>query len=317
MYSYIIKRLAFLLPLALGVTVVVFLLLNLVHGGPVGALIGEKPTNTETVNNLREKFHLNSPIYMQYYYWISGVAHGDLGTSIFSSMPVSSELKSRIPLTLSITIPAFLISVGFGILAGTLAALHRGRKIDRLTVGATTLMSSSPAFVVAILALYVLALKLQLFPIFGTGRGGFKDYFWHLILPISVVSIGPLAFITKLTRAAMLQEIKSDHYMFALARGLSKVRIVIRYALRNALIPIVTASGLVFVGLLTGTVFVESVFGLPGLGGLLVSSIKNSDIPLIQGIVLVVAVWIIFANFIIDLLYVAIDPRITFEKGSD
>ena len=170
MYSYIIKRLAFLLPLALGVTVVVFLLLNLVHGGPVGALIGEKPTNTETVNNLREKFHLNSPIYMQYYYWISGVAHGDLGTSIFSSMPVSSELKSRIPLTLSITIPAFLISVGFGILAGTLAALHRGRKIDRLTVGATTLMSSSPAFVVAILALYVLALKLQLFPIFGTGR---------------------------------------------------------------------------------------------------------------------------------------------------
>ena len=317
MYSYIIKRLAFLLPLALGVTVVVFLLLNLVHGGPVGALIGEKPTNTETVNNLREKFHLNSPIYMQYYYWISGVAHGDLGTSIFSSMPVSSELKSRIPLTLSITIPAFLISVGFGILAGTLAALHRGRKIDRLTVGATTLMSSSPAFVVAILALYVLALKLQLFPIFGTGRGGFKDYFWHLILPISVVSIGPLAFITKLTRAAMLQEIKSDHYMFALARGLAKVRIVIRYALRNALIPIVTASGLVFVGLLTGTVFVESVFGLPGLGGLLVSSIKNSDIPLIQGIVLVVAVWIIFANFIIDLLYVAIDPRITFEKGSD
>ena len=136
-------------------------------------------------------------------------------------------------------------------------------------------------------------------------------------MPISVVSIGPLAFITKLTRAAMLQEIKSDHYMFALARGLSKVRIVIRYALRNALIPIVTASGLVFVGLLTGTVFVESVFGLPGLGGLLVSSIKNSDIPLIQGIVLVVAVWIIFANFIIDLLYVAIDPRITFEKGSD
>lgn len=317
MYSYIIKRLAFLLPLALGVTVVVFLLLNLVHGGPVGALIGEKPTNTETVNNLREKFHLNSPIYMQYYYWISGVAHGDLGTSIFSSMPVSSELKSRIPLTLSITIPAFLFSVGFGILAGTLAALHRGRKIDRLTVGATTLMSSSPAFVVAILALYVLALKLQLFPIFGTGRGGFKDYFWHLILPISVVSIGPLAFITKLTRAAMLQEIKSDHYMFALARGLSKVRIVFRYALRNALIPIVTASGLVFVGLLTGTVFVESVFGLPGLGGLLVSSIKNSDIPIIQGIVLVVAVWIIFANFVIDLLYVAIDPRITFEKGSD
>jgi ABC-type dipeptide/oligopeptide/nickel transport system permease component len=115
----------------------------------------------------------------------------------------------------------------------------------------------------------------------------------------------------------MLEEISSDYYMFAQARGLPKIRIVFRYALRNALIPIVTASGLVFVGLLTGTVFVESVFGLPGLGGLLVSSIKQTDIPVIQGIVLIVAVWIIFSNFVVDLLYMAIDPRVNFDKGSD
>jgi peptide/nickel transport system permease protein len=316
-YIYITKRLIFIVPLTLAISVVVFLLLNLVNGGPIAALIGEKPTTTESVNNLREKFHLNDPIYMQYYYWISGVVHGDLGTSIFTSTPVLYEIQSRLPITLSITFPAFLLSIGFGVFAGTLAALHRGRKVDRITVGAATLMSSSPAFVVAILALYLLGLKLQLFPIFGTGDGGFKDFIWHLTLPILVVSLGPLAFITKLTRAAMLEEIKSDYYMFAIARGLPRIRIVFRYALRNALIPIVTASGLVFVGLLTGTVFVESVFGLPGLGGLLVSSIKQTDIPVIQGIVLIVAVWIIFSNFVVDLLYMAIDPRVNFDKGSD
>lgn len=314
---YFLKRLVLTLPLLFGISIFVFLLLNLVQGGPVAALIGEKATTTEAVNNLREKFHLNDPIYVQYFYWLSGVVRGDLGNSIFSTQPVAGEIVSRLPLTVSITFPAFLISLVFGVFAGSLAAYFRGRKVDRITVGTSTLLSSSPAFVVAILALYFLALKLQLFPIFGTGVGGVRSYFWHLTLPILVVSLGPLAFITKLTRAAMLNELKSDYYLFAQARGLPKIHTIFHYALRNAMIPIVTASGLVFTGLLTGTVFVEAVFGLPGLGGLLVSSVKSTDIPLIQGIVLVVALWIIFVNLLIDLLYLAIDPRVTFDRGSD
>lgn len=312
---YLMRRLLALVPLAIAVTIVVFLLLSLVPGGPVAALIGEHATNTQTVDALRAKYHLDQPLYRQYFYWVGNVLHGDLGRSIFTSEPVVSAIKSRLGVTLTLNIAGIVVTLVVGVVTGTIAAVRRGRMLDRLVVGTNTLLSSAPAFVLAIVALYVFALKLKLFPLFGTGNGGTADRLWHLTLPALVMAIGPLAFVTKITRAAMLDELDRDHVAFARARGLSQTRIVIRYGLRNALIPIITASGLLLISLLTGTVFVESVFGLPGLGGLLVSSINNTDIPVIQGIVLMVAIWIILANILIDFLYVVVDPRVSFGRG--
>lgn len=312
---YLVRRLLTLIPLVLAVTVVVFLLLSLVPGGPVAALIGEHATNTETVDALRVKYHLNDPLYRQYLYWMGNVLRGDLGQSIFTSQPVLSAIRSRLGVTLTLNVVGIVITLTLGILTGTIAAVRRGRPLDRLVVGTNTLLSSAPAFVVAIVALYVLGVRLKIFPLFGTGDGSRLDWIWHLTLPALVMAIGPLAFITKITRAAMLDELERDHLAFARARGLSSTRIIVRYGLRNALIPIITASGLLLISLLTGTVFVEAVFGLPGLGGLLVSSINNTDIPVIQGIVLMVAVWIILANILIDLLYVLVDPRVNFGRG--
>lgn len=312
---YLLRRLLVLVPLALAVSVVVFLLLSLVPGGPIAALVGERATNTETIDALRAKYHLNDPLWQQYLYWVRDVLHGDLGRSIFTSQPVTSAIRARLGVTLTLNVVGIVITVVVGVFTGTVAAVRRGRLLDRLVVSTTTLLSSAPAFVLAIVALYVFGLKLHLFPLFGLGDGTTLDRIWHLTLPALVISISPLAFITKITRAAMLDELERDHVAFARARGLSSLRIIVRYGLRNALIPIITASGLLLISLLTGTVFVESVFGLPGLGALLVSSINNTDIPVIQGIVLMVAVWIIFANILIDLLYVVVDARVSFGRG--
>ena len=312
---YLLRRLAVLIPLVLAVSVVVFLLLSLVPGGPVAALIGEKATDTATVDALRAKYHLDRPLWVQYGYWLRDTLHGDLGRSIFTSQPVTTAIRSRLAVTLTLNLVGIVITLLVGIVAGTVAALRRGGWLDRTVVAISTLLSSAPSFVLAIVALYVLGLKLKFFPIFGTGDGSAGDWIWHMVLPALVMSIGPLAFITKITRAAMLDELQRDHVAFARSRGLSASRVTFRYGLRNALIPIITASGLLLIGLLTGTVFVEAVFGLPGLGGLLVTSIKNTDIPVIQGIVLIVAIWIILANILIDVLYAVVDPRVSFAAG--
>ena len=313
--GYLLRRLLLLLPLALAVSIVVFLLLSLVPGGPISALIGEHATDTATVQALQIKYHLDDPLYKRYLYWLGAVLHGDFGQSIFTSQPVLAAIGARVGVTLALNVVGIVLTLLVGVTTGVIAAVRRGRLLDRVVVAVTTVLSSSPPFVVAIVALYLFALKFGIFPIFGTGDGGTLDWIWHLTLPALVMAIGPLAFVTKITRASMLDELERDHVSFARARGLTELHIVVRYGLRNALIPIITASGLLLVGLLTGTVFVESVFAIPGLGGLLVTAINNSDIPVIQGIVLIVAVWIILANIAIDLLYAAVDPRVSFGRG--
>jgi peptide/nickel transport system permease protein len=174
--------------------------------------------------------------------------------------------------------------------------------------------SSAPSFVVALLFLWIFAQKLGLFPLFGAGDGSIVTRLHHLVLPAIVMAIAPMALVMKITRASMLDQIGQDHIAFARARGLSERRVVLVYGLRNALIPVLTAAGLLFVGLLTGTVFVETVFGLPGLGSLLISAVRTSDIPVIQGIALMIGIWIVVANLLIDLAYALVDPRVDFAR---
>lgn len=313
---YVGRRLLLLVPVTLLVTMAVFSLASLVPGGVVAVILEGHPTNTAVVEALRQKYHLNDPVYIQYLAWLWAVMHGDLGRSILTSQPVSYAIMSRLPLTVSLNAGGLLLALGVGIPLGVLAATRQGRGRDRAAVGLAIFGSSAPHFIVALVILYVFAEKLALFPIFGTGGDGLGDRLWHMVLPVVSLAIGPLALITKITRASVLDLVERDHVLFARARGVSELRILVVYVLRNALIPIVTTAGLLLIGLLTGTVFVETIFGLPGLGGLLVTSVKGTDIPMIQGLVLILAIWVVTANVIVDVVYVLIDPRVGFERAA-
>jgi peptide/nickel transport system permease protein len=313
---YFGRRLLMLVPVTFLVTLAVFLLASLVPGGVVAVVLAGHPTDTATVEALQAKYHLNDPIYVQYLAWLGNVIHGDLGRSILTSQPVSYAIMTRLPLTVELNLGGLLLALIVGIPLGILAATRQGRARDRGVVGIAVLGSSTPHFILALVILYVFAELLGWFPLFGVGTDYPPDRLWHMVLPIVSLAIGPLAFVTKITRASMLDIIDRDHIAFARARGVSELRIMLVYLLRNALIPVVTAAGLLLIGLLTGTVFVETIFGLPGLGGLLVSSVKGNDIPMIQGLVLVLAIWVVLANLFIDALYVVIDPRVGFERSA-
>jgi peptide/nickel transport system permease protein len=217
---------------------------------------------------------------------------------------------------LTLNLGGILVAVLFGVPLGVLAAVHRGRTLDRLSVVFTISAGNAPAFVVSLVALYVFGLKLGWFPLFGDGTPALTDRLYHLALPILVLGIAGMALIMRITRAAMLEQLDQDYIVFARARGLSSSRVILTHGFRNALIPVLTAAGLLFIHVLTGSAFVEAVFGLPGLGSLLVSSVQNVDIPVIQGLVLIIAAWIIIANILIDLTYAVIDPRVGFEKAA-
>jgi peptide/nickel transport system permease protein len=317
MVRYIVQRLLLLIPLALLVSVFVFLLASIVPGGPVAAIVGNHPLNEVTIEAIKHKYHLDEPIYQQYLRWLSrAVLHHDLGRSILTQTPVTSSISDRIGVTLTLNLGGIGFALLFGVPLGVIAAMRRGRALDRAVVSFTIFAGNAPAFVVSLVALYVFGLKLGWFPLFGEGSTNFVDRVRHLALPTIVLGIAGMALIMRITRAAMLEQLDQDYIVFGRARGLTSRRIIVGYAFRNALIPVLTAAGLLLIGVLTGSPFVEAVFGLPGLGSLLVSSVQNLDIPVIQGLVLIVAAWIIVANILIDVAYAWIDPRVGFEKAA-
>jgi peptide/nickel transport system permease protein len=314
--SYLLRRLILLIPLAIGVSIVVFLLASLIPGGPIAALLAGKSTDTATIEAMRQRYHLDLPLHEQYLLWMSGVIRGDLGTSIFTGQPVSAAIGERIWLTLGLNLSGVLLCLLVGGTLGVVSAVARGSFIDRAIVSISLFLSSAPSFVLAIAGLYLLAYKLGWFPLFGIGRGGLLETMRHLVLPALVVSISPLGFVTKMVRASMIDQLDQDYVTFARARGVPYRRVLFVHALRNALIPILTAAGLLFVGLLTGTVFVETVFGLPGMGRLLVTAVQFNDFPVMQGVVLFVAAWIVLLNLVIDALYTVADPRVAFARAA-
>ncbi|WP_417310155.1 ABC transporter permease [Devosia sp.] len=312
---YLLRRLLMLVPLAFGVSLVVFLLASLIPGGPIAALLAGKSTDTATIEAMRIRYHLDEPIWVQYGLWLGGLLQGNLGTSIFTGQPVAAAIGERIWLTLALNLAGVVICLFVGTGLGVLAAVRRGSGVDRAITSIALFLSSAPSFVMAIAGLYFLAYKLGWFPLFGIGKGGPLTTAWHLVLPALIVSVGPLGFVTKMVRAAMIDQLDMDFVTFARARGIAWRRVLAVHAFRNALIPILTAAGLLFVGLLTGTVFVETVFGLPGMGRLLVTAVQFNDFPVMQGVVLFVAAWIVFINLVIDLLYTLIDPRVAFGRA--
>ncbi|MER9702596.1 ABC transporter permease [Mesorhizobium sp. M0146] len=305
-------RLAQSVPLLVAVSLIVFALIYLAPGDPVRTLLGAKPVTPEAIAVLRARYNLDDSFIVQYLKWLWQVLQGDLGRSISGNRRVINIIAGRLSISVFLAAMSAVIVLGAGIGLGGWAALRRGRWIDRLIVTSGVLGISSPPFVTGLFLLYLFGVILGWFPTFGAG-GNFLDRLWHLTLPAIALAFSVMAIVMKITRAAMIEAMAKDYVTFARARGLSARRVLLQYVLRNALIPVITAAGLVIVSLVAGSVYVEVTFALPGLGTLMVDAVSKRDIPLIQGTTLVFSLFVVVANLLIDILYTFIDPRIRFK----
>ncbi|MFB6612064.1 ABC transporter permease [Agromyces sp. NPDC056379] len=289
-------------------SIVVFSMLHLAPGDLVKTLLGTRPASPEAVAAIREQYHLDDPLPLQYLTWLGGVLTGDLGESIRLQTPVADAIGSRLGITLALCGLAFVIALVVAIPIGIRSAVHAGGWIDRAGSALGIVGLSAPTFAVGLLLLYVFAFYLPIFPVYGGGRGPI-DMLYHLVLPAITLALGLGAIILKLTRTAMLRELDADYVVSARARGLSE-RTTRSIALRNAAIPIVTGASLVLTFLVGGTVLAETTYALPGLGTLLQDSVLFKDLAVVQALTLLVALVIAVIALLADLAYLALDPRV-------
>jgi peptide/nickel transport system permease protein/oligopeptide transport system permease protein len=306
MLTWILRRILAVVPVLFGVTLAVFSMLFLVPGDPVKMMLAEFVTNPDQVAQMRAQLHLDEPILKQYGRFVTSAARGDLGTSIRSRRPVTTEIGENVASTAQLAVAAMLVAIAVGVPLGLLAALSRNSWLDVASMGTALLGVSMPSFWLGLLLIFVFSLHLAWFP--ATGGGDLA----HLILPAITLGTIAAAIIARLTRSSMLEVLGQDYVRTARAKGLGGVSVVARHALKNALIPIITIFGLQFGNLLAGAVIVETVFSRPGLGRLIVGGILSKDFPLVQGTVLFVATIYVLINVLVDVAYAYADPRIRF-----
>jgi len=306
MTVYITRRLVMLIPILLGVTFLTFAIIKLTPGDPAQIMLGMRAT-PEKVAQLRQQLHLNDPFLVQYGRYVWNALHGDLGRSLRGGTPVLKEILTRFPSTLELTAFALVLAILGGVSAGVIAATAKRRWVDGAAMVTSLVALSIPEFWLAIVLLIIFGVELKWVSV--TGGQGIKD----LILPGLCLAIGPGATLARLTRSSILEVAQEDYVRTARAKGLVERAVILGHILRNALIPIVTVTGLVFAAMLGGAVFIENVFARPGLGRFAVNAIAARDFPQIQGMVLFTAVIYAGLNLAVDVLYSFIDPRIRYQ----
>lgn len=308
--GFLLSRLLGAVGVLLALSVAVFLLQKLAPGNLAQTLLpAGRPVSPSTIAAVNHEYGLDKPLIIRYLGWLANAVQLNFGTSVRTGQPVSTVLAAHALITLELGIGAFIIAMVGGVSLGVVAALRRRSGLDRGLVGLVVAMVSTPPFVVGLLLAYIFSYKLGLFPTVGAGTG-FGDRVRHLMLPAAALAFTVLGLVMKLTRAAMLATLDQDYVTFARARGLPRRRVVVSYAIRNAMITVITAGGIVLGYVFTGAVLVEDVFALPGLGSLLVNSAQTHDIPVIQGLAMLFAFVIILVNFATDVAYAVIDPRV-------
>ncbi len=307
MTGFLLRRIAALVPVWLGITFIAFGLASLAPGDPAELILGrelEQPPTPEQLEAFREKNGLDDPFIVQYLRWTANAATGDLGTSFRSGEPVLGELASRLPATLQIAVPAFVVATGLALVVGMVSAVRRNSFSDHASRVVALVGDSVPSFVLAYLLIIVFSVTLGILPV--AGRGTWR----HLVLPSLTLGLATTASIMRLTRSSLLEVLGEDYVRTARAMGLPRRTVIVRYALRNALIPVITVAALVLGGFATGTVIVEYVFGWPGVGRFAVDSIFDHDYPVIQGFVVFAGTVFVVVNLVVDLLYLRLDPRV-------
>ncbi|MGO3147159.1 MAG: ABC transporter permease [Leucobacter sp.] len=305
-------RILGVLIILLAISFLTFSLVYLAPGDLVKNLLGTRPASPDAVAAIRAQYNLDDPFFVRYFDWLWGALRGDFGESIRMQQPVTDVIAQRIGSTLALISLSFLLALVTSVPLGIISAAREGRTTDRAVSVLSLIGLSAPSFALAILLLYVFALLIPLFPAYGGGRGGI-DTLWHLVLPAVALAAGIGAILMRLTRAAVLRELQSDAVTFARSRGLNE-REVRTIALRAALIPIVTSAGLILTFIVGGTIIVETVFALPGLGSLLQEAVLFKDLPVVQAVTLLVAATIAIITILVDLSYLLLDPRVRMKE---
>ena len=313
MLPYIARRLLASIPVIFIVGVLTFSILHIAPGDPAVLMAGEEAT-PEDVEEMRKALGFDKPIIVQFGKWVGRLLKGDLGTSIFSQHSIASLMKPRIQPTLSLAVLAITLSVGLGVPMGVLAAWKAGSLVDRGVMLFAVLGFSVPVFWLGFLFIWAFAVKLHLFPAVGFVpiTEGVFPFLRSLTLPALSNAIPFSALVARMTRSTMIEVMNEDYIRTARAKGLSEAVVTIRHGLRNASIPIVTVIGLVFAALVGGAVVTETVFAIPGLGRLLVDGVVRRDFPIVQAMLMVVAVGYVFVNLMVDIAYAFLDPRIRY-----
>jgi peptide/nickel transport system permease protein len=300
---FVLVRLRHAVPVVLGVATLVFLLIHLVPGDPVEVMLGESAVAADKTE-LRHALGLDRPLPVQYGEYLSGLVRGDLGTSFRSREPVAREILARFPATLLLACASLAVALLIAVPLGIAAALRPRSWVDLLCGTTAMLGLSTPNFVIGPLLVLLFSIQLDALPVSGHGS-------WHhLVLPALTLGSGMSAILMRMLRSSLLEEVRQDYVRTAVAKGMPRLRAVVRHALPNALIPVVTVIGLQFGALLAGSVITETLFAWPGVGRLMVQAIEARDYPLVQGCVLFVALVTVAINLAVDLLYARLDPRI-------
>ena len=313
MSRYILQRVLGMLAVMFVVVTIVFVIVRVAPGDPAAVMLGPDAT-AQDIAALRARLGLDRPLAVQYLLFLGQLARGDLGESIFLNRPVLSALADRAEPTFFLTLFAIAIASAIAIPIGILSAYRRGSLFDQAATTAAMLAASIPSFWLGLLLIQFFAVRLGLFPVSGYGGPGasFATRMSHLVLPAMALGIVSSSLILRFTRASMLDVLNDDYVRTARSKGMSEIRVVMKHAFKNALIPILTVIGLTAALLVSGAVVTETVFGLPGVGSLVVSAVLRRDYPVIQGALLVIAALYVLINFLIDMTYLAIDPRVRY-----
>jgi peptide/nickel transport system permease protein len=313
MLGYLIRRLLATIPVIVVVALVVFSLLYLTPGDPAAVIAGDIAT-VDDIERIRQQLGLDQPFRVRFWTWASAVLRGDLGVSIFTNLPVTQLIGQRIEPTLSLALCTLVMSVSLAVPMGVLAAWKAGKTVDRLVMLFSVAGFSIPVFVLAYLLIYLFAIDLDWLPVQGYTplREGFWPWLSHLILPSMALGTIYIALIARTTRAAMLEVLSQDYVRTAHAKGLAPAVVLMRHALKNAAVPIVTIVGIGVGLLISGVVVTESVFAIPGIGRLTVDAILRRDYPIIQGVILIFSAVYVLVNLLVDLSYRFFDPRIQY-----
>jgi peptide/nickel transport system permease protein len=334
MLTYIVKRVVGVIPVLLCVSMLVFGFLRMIPGDPALIMLGERATQ-ENINRVREQLGLNKPLHEQYLTFLGNALRGDLGRSVLRQEAVGEQIVRRFPATLELTLAAILIALVIGIPAGIISAVRRGTWFDTISMLVALSGVSMPIFWLGLMLIFLFSVVLHILPTGGRLAAGMDftpitnlllldavlkgdpqilfQALRHLALPALALGTIPMAIIARMTRSAMLEVLSQDYVRTARAKGLRENTVVIRHALRNAWLPIITVVGLQVGRLLSGAILTETVFSWPGIGRWLIDAIYARDYPIVQGVTLFIAIIFVAVNLIVDILYALVDPRIRFN----
>jgi len=313
MFRYVLSRVLSTIPVLIGVTIVVFLLIRLIPGDPAKSILGGDAT-TEAVEALRVEMGLNEPIYTQYGSWIIQFLKGDFGYSYTLHTPIVQELMPRFVNSMILTIASLLICVTLGVILGLISALKKGSVFDKVSMGIALLGASMPVFWISLMLMWLFAIKMQIFPVSGMynmrNPGGFIDLLHHIVLPAFATATVSLAVIARLTRSTVLDILKKDYVNYFHSFGLSRSKINLVHVMRNSLPPVINISGLQVGYIIGGALFSEVVFNWPGIGKALYVAVTSNDYPTIQAGILLIAITFVVVNLVVDLLNVCLSPKL-------